>query len=110
MKTIDELKDTLREVDQSKYPELRCYTKDSIWRDSGPGGLYLVSLLAAELELEPGLLVLDLGWPIISVTCRNRPVRLLELAWSGRLTSTRRVFSVRVSSAQFRVVDRGSHL
>jgi SAM-dependent methyltransferase len=61
MKTIDEPKITLREVDQSKYPELRNYTKDQIWRNTGPGGLYLVSLLASELELEPGSLVLDLG-------------------------------------------------
>ncbi len=52
---------TLREVDQSKYSELRSYTKDDIWRDIGPGGLYLVSLLAKELSLEPGSLVLDLG-------------------------------------------------
>jgi SAM-dependent methyltransferase len=51
----------LREVDQSKYPWLNRYTKDEIWRDMGPGGLYLVSLLAAELALEPGSLVLDLG-------------------------------------------------
>ena len=61
MKSIDKLKAILREVDQSKYPELRNYTKDQIWRDSGPGGLYLVSLLAKELELQPGSLVLDLG-------------------------------------------------
>ena len=61
MKTVDEMKNTLRVVDQSKYPELRDYTKGQIWRDAGPGGLYLVSLLAAGLELEPGYLVLDLG-------------------------------------------------
>jgi SAM-dependent methyltransferase len=61
MRGIDELKATLREVDKSKYPELRDYSKDQIWRDIGPGGLYLVSVLAAELELEPGSLVLDLG-------------------------------------------------
>jgi SAM-dependent methyltransferase len=51
----------LREVDKSKYPELSNYTKDDIWRDSGPGGLYLVSRLARELALEPDAWVLDLG-------------------------------------------------
>ena len=61
MSTIDERKATLREVDRAKYPDLRNYTKEQIWRDIGPGGLYLVSLLAAELELQPGSLVLDLG-------------------------------------------------
>lgn len=61
MQTIDDLKATLREVERAKYPELRGYTKEEIWRDGGPGGLYLVSLLAKELELGPGSLVLDLG-------------------------------------------------
>ena len=61
MRSVDELKETLREVDQSKYPELRGYSKDEIWRDSGPGGLYLVSLLAADLGLGGDSLVLDLG-------------------------------------------------
>jgi SAM-dependent methyltransferase len=62
MQSISELKTTLREVDQSKYPELSAYTKAEIWRDGfGPGGLYLVSLLAKELELEPHAWVLDLG-------------------------------------------------
>ena len=61
MKSIGELKTTLREVDKSRYPELSNYTKDDIWRDIGPGGLYLVSLLAKELRLLPNSLVLDLG-------------------------------------------------
>jgi len=61
MKSISELKRTLREVDQSKYPELNNYTKDDIWRNIGPGGLYLVSLLAKEMSLQPDSLVLDLG-------------------------------------------------
>ena len=52
---------TLREVDRSKYPELRTYTKADIWGDIGPGGLYLVSLAAKELRLRPNALVLDLG-------------------------------------------------
>ena len=53
MRSIRKLKTTLREVDKSKYPELSNYTKDDIWRDIGPGGLYLVSLLAKELSLRP---------------------------------------------------------
>jgi len=61
MRSISELKATLRQVDKSKYPELSGYTKEDIWRDIGPGGLYLVSLLAKELGLRPNSLVLDLG-------------------------------------------------
>jgi SAM-dependent methyltransferase len=52
---------TLNEVDKAKYPALSNYTKGDIWRDIGPGGLYLVSLLAKELGLRPDSLVLDLG-------------------------------------------------
>jgi SAM-dependent methyltransferase len=58
---LDERETVLREVDRSKYPELRDYTKDEIWRDIGPGGLYLVLLAAKELRLRPNALVLDLG-------------------------------------------------
>ena len=61
MKSIDELKTTLRRVDKHKYPKLSGYSKADIWRDIGPGGLYLVSLLANALDLQPGSLVLDLG-------------------------------------------------
>ena len=61
MNSIGGRKTTLREVDQSRYPELSKYTKEDIWRDAGPGGLYLVSLLAKELGLLPDALVLDLG-------------------------------------------------
>ncbi len=61
MKSISELKTTLKEVDKSKYPVLTNYNKDDIWRDVGPGGLYLISLLAKKLDLRPGSLVLDLG-------------------------------------------------
>jgi len=61
MNSIGELMATLREVDKSKYPELSNYTKDEIWREIGPGGLYLVSLLAKELSLAPNSVVLDLG-------------------------------------------------
>lgn len=51
----------LRTVDRSKYPELSRYSKNDIWRDTGPGGLYLLSLLAKTLELQPDGWVLDLG-------------------------------------------------
>ena len=51
----------LREIDKSAYPDLSNYAKDDIWKDIGPGGLYLVSLLAKELSLRPNSLVLDLG-------------------------------------------------
>jgi SAM-dependent methyltransferase len=61
MNGMSELKTTLGEVDRSKYPELSGYTKDDVWRDMGPGGLYLVSLLAKELDLRPNSWVLDLG-------------------------------------------------
>jgi cyclopropane fatty-acyl-phospholipid synthase-like methyltransferase len=61
MESIDELKTTLRQVDKSKYPELSRYSKADIWHDIGPGGLYLMSLLAKALDLQPDSLVLDLG-------------------------------------------------
>jgi cyclopropane fatty-acyl-phospholipid synthase-like methyltransferase len=61
MTGLHEPKTRLREVDQSKYPELGRYTKEAIWRDIGPGGLYLVSHLAKPLRLQPGAWVLDLG-------------------------------------------------
>jgi SAM-dependent methyltransferase len=61
MKGTSAVETRLREVDQTKYPELSHFTKDDVWRDTGPGGLYLVSLLARELNLRPNSLVLDLG-------------------------------------------------
>jgi SAM-dependent methyltransferase len=61
MRSMRELKATLRQVDRTQYPELSIYSEDDIWRDIGPGGLYLVSLLAKELSLGPNSLVLDLG-------------------------------------------------
>ena len=61
MKTINELRATLRRIDKSKYPELRNHTQEDVWRNMGPGGLYLVALLARELNVRPGSLVLDLG-------------------------------------------------
>ena len=61
MKSIREVRESLRRVDRSRYPQLRGYTEEEIWRDTGPGGLYLVSLLAEELDLQRGSLVLDLG-------------------------------------------------
>ena len=61
MKRIQEPRTTLREVDRANYSELQGYSREEIWRDIGPGGLYLVSRLARELDLRPGALVLDLG-------------------------------------------------
>jgi SAM-dependent methyltransferase len=55
------MKLALKTVDKTKYPDLSNYTKAEIWREIGPGGLYLVSLLAKQLRLEPGAWVLDLG-------------------------------------------------
>ena len=61
MKNISALKATLREVDKAKYSELGSYTKADIWRNTGPGEFYLVSLLAKMMRLQPNSLVLDLG-------------------------------------------------
>jgi SAM-dependent methyltransferase len=51
----------LARVDRSNYPELDHLSRAEIWRDVGPGGLYLVARLARKLELEPDDWVLDLG-------------------------------------------------
>lgn len=51
----------LRTVERAKYPALDAYARYEIWRETGPGGLYLVSLLAGALRLRPGAWVLDLG-------------------------------------------------
>ncbi len=61
MSNLDEIQKTLRKIDKTKYPELKNYSKKDIWRDIGPGGLYLVSLLAKELKVKKDSLVLDLG-------------------------------------------------
>jgi hypothetical protein len=64
MKNINELRATLREVDQSKYPELSNYTKADIWDDIGSGGLYLVAnfkakVIAADLWRDPTVTACD---------------------------------------------------
>ena len=51
----------LRQVNRGSYPELSGYTSRDIWRDIGPGGLYLVTRMARLLELKRGEVVLDLG-------------------------------------------------
>jgi SAM-dependent methyltransferase len=61
MDSLRTVRESLRGVDRSKYPWLDGYTREEIWRDSGPGGLYLVSVLAQALDLQPGAEVLDLG-------------------------------------------------
>jgi SAM-dependent methyltransferase len=48
-------------VDRSNYPELDHLSRAEIWRDVGPGGLYLVARLARQLALRPEDWVLDLG-------------------------------------------------
>ena len=61
MDSVRKVRDSLRRVDRSKYPQLHGYAEEEIWRDIGPGGLYLVSVLAGKLDLQPGSVVLDLG-------------------------------------------------
>ena len=61
MQPVGKLVQTLRRVDRSNYPELDGYTRTDIWRDTGPGGLYLVSRLVEALDLRPNAWVLDLG-------------------------------------------------
>ena len=61
MTNTSQAETTLRKVDRTKYPELSHHSRDDLWRDIGPGGLYLVSLLAKALDLKPGSWVLDLG-------------------------------------------------
>jgi SAM-dependent methyltransferase len=55
------MKTELGHVDRANYPELSHLSRPDIWRDVGPGGLYLVSRLAKNLALRPGDWVLDLG-------------------------------------------------
>lgn len=93
MNNLNEIKKTLREIDKTKYPELKNYKKEDIWRDIGPGGLYLVSLLGKELQLKNNSLVLDLGCGmaessiylaenynvyIIAVDLWNNPTKIAE--------------------------------
>lgn len=61
MKRMAELKASLRTVDRASYPELEGLSREEIWRDTGPGGLYLISVLGKALAVEPGGWVLDLG-------------------------------------------------
>jgi SAM-dependent methyltransferase len=61
MEDAGTVRTTPREVDRSEYPELSHLSKEDIWRDIGPGGLYLVARLARQLNLKPNAVVLDLG-------------------------------------------------
>jgi SAM-dependent methyltransferase len=51
----------LCQVDRTQYPELDRYSRQEIWHEIGPGGLYLASRLIQKLETRPGDWVLDLG-------------------------------------------------
>jgi len=52
----------LKQVDRSRYPELLGYSREEIYRDiHGQGGLFLACEMARELELKPGMKVLDLA-------------------------------------------------
>jgi SAM-dependent methyltransferase len=52
----------LKPVDRSRYPELERYSREEIYRDiHGQGGLFFACDLARELELKPGMKVLDLA-------------------------------------------------
>ncbi|MBN9387566.1 MAG: class I SAM-dependent methyltransferase [Chloroflexi bacterium] len=51
-----------RVPDRSKYPELARYSRNEIYNDTfGGGALYLTALIARNMELKPGEIVLDLG-------------------------------------------------
>lgn len=52
----------LKQVDRSRYPELDRYSREEIYRDiHGQGGLFLACDMARELQLKPGMRVLDLA-------------------------------------------------
>ena len=52
----------LRQVDRAPYPELDRYTREEIYREiHGEGGLFLACEMARELQLKPGMKVLDLA-------------------------------------------------
>ena len=62
--TPSELGALLRQVDPVAYPELVSYSRDEIYGHGdqlSPGGLFLASRIARELDLQPGDVVLDVG-------------------------------------------------
>ena len=58
---IEDIKGSLRRIDSDEYPELQGYSDEEVWRDSGPGGLYLVTKMSREMNLKEDDIVLDLG-------------------------------------------------
>lgn len=59
---FEEIKRRLRVVDRNAYPELDRFSIDEIYEGKmGPGGLFLASKMAREIEHKPGDIVLDLG-------------------------------------------------
>lgn len=62
MKDMQNVINTLRAPDRSRYPELDSYTRDELYADCfGGGGLYLAARMARTLSLHAGDSVLDLG-------------------------------------------------
>jgi protein-L-isoaspartate O-methyltransferase len=58
---IDQARSTFRQADRAAYPELDGYTREQIYRELGPGGLYMVIRVVRTMSLQPGDIVLDLG-------------------------------------------------
>ena len=58
---IEDFKGSLRRIDRNEYPELQGYSDEAIWRDSGPGGLFLAAKMSREMKLKEDDIVLDLG-------------------------------------------------
>jgi len=62
LEEIQNILSTFRTPDRTKYPELRGYSRDEIYKDFfGGGGLYLATHMLRTLRLKPNDLVLDLG-------------------------------------------------
>ena len=51
----------LRRINRDEYPELSEYSDSDIWKEIGPGGLFLATNMARLLNLKRGELILDLG-------------------------------------------------
>jgi SAM-dependent methyltransferase len=58
---VPAVKATFRHPDRSRYPELEGYTREDIYRELGPGGLYMVARMVRMMSLRAGDIVLDLG-------------------------------------------------
>ena len=58
---IEDFEDSLRRINRMNYPELHGYSDEEIWRESGPGGLFLVAKMSRYLNLKKGDIILDLG-------------------------------------------------